>query len=382
MYNNFKSNSTIQVHNFANALAELDNECIVAVPDGKETVYKYINDDIRYAPMTYAELNSSNNLFSNLGQPDIIHAWTPRESIRKEILYLKNKYKKAKIVMHLEDNDVFIIEKHMEMPLKKIKELPEEHINRLINDGLIHPLKYEKFINMSDGFTVIMDKLLEFVPREKENIILWPILDEKRFFPRNVNNTIKNELDINDNDLVLCYTGNVHQANADEVRSLYVAVALANREGINVKLIRTGVDYCNFLGEAPDSIKKDVIELGFVSHKKIPEYLALSNILIQPGKPNEFNDYRLPSKLVEFLGMGIPVAMPNSNLGRFMKDMEEVIILKNGNSLEILDIIKKYKEMSEKYKTIGENGLKFASTNFGRKDVSARLIEFYKKVIN
>lgn len=382
MYHNFKSNSTIQVHNFANALSELGNECIVAVPNEKETVYKYIDDDIKYKPITYEELNSSDNLFSNLGQPDIIHAWTPRESVRKEVLYLKNKYKTAKVIMHLEDNDRFIIEKHLGMSLERIKKLSEKYINISINDGLIHPLKYEDFINKCDGFTIIMDKLLEFVPKEKESMVLWPILDDKRFFPRNKNNFLRRELHIDEDDIVLCYTGNVHSANANEVRSLYVAVALANREGTKVKLVRTGTDCCNFLEEAPDSIKRNAIELGFVSHKKIPEYLALSDILIQPGKSDQFNEYRLPSKLIEFLGMGIPVALPNCNLGRFMEDMEEAIILKKGDCLEILEVIKNYKKMSEKYKIIGEKGLKFASRNFGRKEISSGLVEFYKKIID
>jgi glycosyltransferase involved in cell wall biosynthesis/2-polyprenyl-3-methyl-5-hydroxy-6-metoxy-1,4-benzoquinol methylase len=382
VYHNFKSNSAIHVHNFATALVELGNECIVAVPDEKETVYTYINKDVKYRPMTYDELNNASQLFSDFSQPDVIHAWTPRENVRKEILQLKNRFKSAKIIIHLEDNDKFILEKSIGMSLEKIKLIPEGDIEKLINDELIHPLKYKDFINSCDGVTVIMDKLLEFVPKGKESMVLWPILDEERFYLRDKNIETKKILGISEENMVICYIGNTHSANVNEIRSLYVAIALANREGIRVKLIRTGIDYVSFLGQELDFITKNIIKLGFIPHEKIPEYLSLADLLIQPGKTDPFNDYRLPSKLPEFLGMGIPVVLPNSNLGRFLKDMDEAFILKRGDSLEILEIIKKYNKMRKEYKAIGEKGLKFAQRHFNKKDISVKLMNFYNKIVD
>jgi hypothetical protein len=50
-------------------------------------------------------------LFPN-GQPaDLIHAWTPREAVRKFVLgYQRLLPKPARLIIHLEDNERFLIE--------------------------------------------------------------------------------------------------------------------------------------------------------------------------------------------------------------------------------------------------------------------------------
>ena len=40
---------------------------------------------------------------------------------------------------------------------------------------------------------------------------------------------------------------------------------------------------------------------GFVPKARLPRLLALADVLVQPGRAGAFNDYRLPSKLPEFL---------------------------------------------------------------------------------
>jgi hypothetical protein len=46
--------------------------------------------------------------------------------------------------------------------------------------------------------------------------------------------------------------------------------------------------------------------------------LALADLLVQPGKPDAFNDYRFPSKLPEFLSVGRPVILPDTNIAKHM----------------------------------------------------------------
>ena len=58
-----------------------------------------------------------------------------------------------------------------------------------------------------------------------------------------------------------------------------------------------------------------MIELGAVGWREIPGYLALADAFVQPGGPDDFNRYRLPSKLPEFLAMGRPVMLPHCNIG-------------------------------------------------------------------
>ena len=58
-----------------------------------------------------------------------------------------------------------------------------------------------------------------------------------------------------------------------------------------------------------------MIELGAVGWREIPGYLALADAFVQPGAADDFNRYRLPSKLPEFLAMGRPVVLPDCNIG-------------------------------------------------------------------
>lgn len=71
---------------------------------------------------------------------------------------------------------------------------------------------------------------------------------------------------------MICYTGSVHKANAEEVRSLYLAIALLNQQGYNTFLVRTGYDGCEFLREDELWIKKYSVELGHIDYKEIPEF--------------------------------------------------------------------------------------------------------------
>jgi len=82
-YYDFSSNSTIQIHNFANALVKIGNDCCVAVPTNKKSLEEYIGGEIRYTPLNYSDLDRP-HLFTNGKGPDIIHAWTPREIVRKQ----------------------------------------------------------------------------------------------------------------------------------------------------------------------------------------------------------------------------------------------------------------------------------------------------------
>ena len=65
--------------------------------------------------------------------------------------------------------------------------------------------------------------------------------------------------------------------------------------------------------------------------REIPGYLALADAYVQPGAPDDFNRYRLPSKLPEFLAMGRPVILPACNLGNELTDGENALLLREGD---------------------------------------------------
>jgi len=379
-YHDFSSNSAIQIHNFANTLVKIGNKCCVAVPTNKESVKECIGDDIRYTPLNYTDLDKT-KLFPDGNGPDIIHAWTPRENVRKQCMILLKKFI-CKLVIHLEDNEDLLLENALATSIESLKKNPSKKLNRLIPDTLSHPFFYKDFINRADGITVIMDKLTEFIPQDKEYLILWPGVDKSRFNPGTGNDDLKKELGLNKNELVLCYTGNVHGSNAKEVRSLYLAVALLNREGIPARLIRTGKDFTNFLGDNPEWAHKYSIEMGFIHHEKIADLLNITDCLIQPGKPDLFNEYRLPSKLPEFFIMGKPVILPKTNVGRFIQNHQEGLLLEKGDALDIVYKIKLIMADKDLNDRLSQGGHHFALKMFDLDTNTKKLNAFYKTILN
>ena len=381
MYYDFSTSSAIHVHTFANALQLQGNDCVVAVPINKESVNRFIGGDYFYRPAQYKETLHNSFVFSNEKGPDIIHAWTPRENVRKQCTFLKEKFPACKLIVHLEDNEEVVLETMLGLSNQFLASLPNSILGDITPDLLSHFNYYKTFLNEADGITVIVDTLTEFVPKDKPHFMLWPIVGFQKYYPRKINHGVRAKLGFDPDDFVICYAGSVHSVNYREVRSLYLAVALANREGISVKLLRTGRDEYAFLGKNDTWARKYAIELGYVDREKIPTYLSIADFLIQPGRDDRFNAYRLPSKIPEFLAMGKPVAVPHSNIGRFLKDREEAIILEKGDSLDILSAIKLIKGNKELCNRMCEGARNFALKHFDKETVTNHLLKFYSQII-
>ncbi|RZM82894.1 hypothetical protein [Leptolyngbya iicbica] len=372
LYHNFRANSAIHVHNFANQLTTYGLECVVAVPNQKETVVSL--GERQYTTIEFDEISSLQKIYKNGQGPDIVHAWTPREIVRIFCEKLRSLYS-FKLFIHLEDNEELILQKNTHQSLQELSAADESHFP----SHLSHPVRYQQFLNLADGITIIIDRLQEFVPPHVPYSILWPGVDKTIFFPRDRDQTLAAKLGVPLNCTVLCYTGNVHAANACEVRSLYLAVAMLNREGHPTILIRTGQDFHDFLGADSQWAKKYSIELGYVeNHAAIANILALADILVQPGKRDAFNDYRLPSKLPEFLAMGKPVILPETNIGRFTKSMEQAVVLPTVDALSIVETVKLLMADADLRSCLGAGAVDFSNAYLDWSINASKLFHFYQ----
>ena len=373
-HSHFPSNSSVHVHHLANELVKLGLDCVVAVPHDKNSI-----DTLKgnlYSVTQYDEIDKITDLFANHNPPDLVHAWTPREHVRKYCYALSIKYE-FKLVIHLEDNEESVTERFLNIPLKKWS----SKYNTSVPYNLSHPVKYKEFMATADGVTVIIDKLTEFAPSSASTMTLYPGVDTEEFYPQPKNANLLKSLGIKNDTTILCYTGNVHLANIDEVRCLYLAVGKRNQAGKPTVLVRTGIDNnLQILDKDQLWIKKYVIELGWINRKKIPEILALADVLVQPGKSDEFNDYRFPSKIPEFLAMSKPVIIPDSNIGKVLTHKKNALILDSvdENSLpSMIDFIVDNPHLSH---ILAENALKFAGDNLNWANSGNNLYSFYKSL--
>lgn len=374
-YHHLDSNSGIHIFNLANQLSKYGVACSVCVPDHKEktnALGKHAFD-----VQTFEEAKR----LMQLGRVDLIHAWTPRENVRKITEILAEGYN-APYLVHLEDNEEAILESALRMPVNALHHLTEGQLDSLLPPHLSHPIRYKRFLKNARGVTMVMDTLQAFSPESEAKEVIWPGYEEELIWHRPPDHALRQRLGIAHQEYVVVYTGNVHNANHQEVFSLYLAVGLLNRRGIRTRLVRTGTDYVRLYDKQLNILDQYCITLGHLPRADLPALLSIADVLVQPGKADAFNMYRFPSKLPEYLASGKPVLLPAVNIGRFLKDEEEAILLKQGNALEIAQILETLFPDRARRERIGEGGRLFAEKNLKWSLGAQKLLSFYKKLLN
>ena len=372
LYHDFSANSAVHVHNFANGLADRGHNIAVAIPpEGKDIGSGF--GVRRYTVTTFPQLDGEwSKVFGDSGGPDVVHAWTPRENVRLCCEKLRS-FASFTLVIHLEDNEELILEVNLGRPFEELAASPSIKFPH----NLSHPHHYRRFIASADGVTMIMDRLAEFVSGDRPTHILWPGADRELFNSKPQDRELLASLGIPADHFVLCYTGNVHSANAREVRSLYLAAAILTREGLPTTLIRTGRNFCDFLGPDEEWAKNISLDLGHLDYSDIARVVSLADVLIQPGTQNAFNEYRLPGKLPEFFAVGRPVIVPETNLGRFLRHGENAYVLPKVDALGIVDAVRAIKADPGLAARLARGASDFCAEHFDWKKNTEGLETFY-----
>jgi len=375
-YGDFTSNSLNHIAGFANALSAAGHACVVAVPTGKTTI-SAVRDPL-FIPATYDELLAKPGLFPDARPADLIHAWTPREGIRKFVLaYQRALATPARVLIHLEDNERYLIEAYTGQPFATLRTASPDETDRWLVDGLPHPLRHDSFLRVADGVTHIIERLKEHIPAGVPTQLLPPPVDFNLYKPSAPSATLRQELGLRREEKVIVFTGSNTFANEPEMRELYLAVALLNQRGTPTRLIRTGFNSPTFLASLALDTTAFVLDLGFVAKSRLPELLALADVLVQPGRAGSFNDYRLPSKLPEFLAAGKPVILPPTNLALLMQDGREAVFSKTGSPAEIADLCQSLFTDAKRCALLGQNAAAFARAHFDSAAHTRALAAFY-----
>ena len=379
-YGDFTTNSLNHIAGFANTLCAAGHACIVAASQDKDTV-AHLPSPL-FIAATYAELLARPGLFPDGRPADLIHAWTPREGVRKFTLaYQRAATTPARLIIHLEDNERFLLEAYTGESFASLRDANPAATDAWLIDALPHPLRHEAFLRVADGVTHIVNSLRAFIPADLPTQLLPPGVDFSLYAPQAAAPALRTELGLRDDERVIVFTGSNTFANEPEMRDLYVAVALLNQRGTPTRLIRTGFNSPKFLASLSPELTRHVLDLGFVEKAQLPRLLALADVLVQPGQPGAFNDYRLPSKLPEFLASGRPVVLPPTNLAALMTDGHEAVFLPTGTPTEISDTCQLLFADPALCATLGQHGVAFAHAHFDLVANTLALANFYATIL-
>lgn len=377
-YQDFTSNSAIHIFNLANELTGLGVYCAVGVPGDPATIG--LLGTPRFQALGFGEARAGGLRFPDGGPPSLVHAWTPRESVRELTEDLASRYG-CPYVVHLEDNEDVLTADSLGLTLEQLHTMAAAELDDSVPPTLAHPRRMRSFLAGAAGMTAIVDRLLEFRPDGLPSEVIWPAFEPELFTAEPAEPELRRRLGIADGEAVLVYAGNAHRSNAAELRSLYLAVAALNRAGRRVKLVRLGRDYVRFVEAELKAIERHVVRVPLQPRSEVPRYMRLADVLVQPGRPGAFNDYRLPSKLPEFFATGRPVVLPATNLDRYLADGEECILLQRGDALEIAQAVERILGDDELRARLGQGARAFAERTFSWPASARKLMSFYDRVL-
>jgi glycosyltransferase involved in cell wall biosynthesis len=374
LHGSFAANSALHVAALANELAAAGHACAVAVPHDLATLAHH--DRPAFRGLTFAEAERG-VVFPNGRGPEVIHAWTTRENVRGLAERLRARHA-ARLLVHLEDNEQLLLALTLGRDFAALDRLSGTELDQLVPPELSHPHRSREFLAAADGVTVITERLKEFVPAGKPCVTLWPAADARYFYPRPRPENFRRVLDPAPGETVLFYHGNVHAANAAEVRELYAAVVELNRMGQPVTLVRTGLDRVALPADLAAAAAPFVLELGLVQqHRHLPALMALADIFVQPGEPDAFNDYRFPSKLPEFFALGRPVVLPRTNLGTVVRHGVDAWVLDRADAAGIAAAVRVLRGDPALAARLGRGAVAFAEQHFSWRRSAEALASFY-----
>jgi glycosyltransferase involved in cell wall biosynthesis len=372
----FDVNSAIQAYHFGNELTELGWKVTVA-GRGDPARAKAVGEP-RFECISHDQIEAKVREMRRQPEETILIGWTPRERVRLMTMEAARRLG-VPYVIHLEDNEELLIESATGRSLAELQRLPLRQQDSLVPPDLIHPTHHREFLDGAAGITVITEALNEFNRAGRPHRVVRPGIDLERFRP-DLEPPSRQELGLSEDDFVLVYHGTIHYANQHEMLSLYLAVKLLQRRGHRIRLVRLG--HTEFGGPDPRSFRAlgdGVVELGPIPWREIPAYLALADAYVQPGSPDEFNRYRLPSKLPEFLAMGRPVILPHCNIGNDLQHGENVLLLEEGNAMEIVVRIEELLADRELAGRLGDGARRFAAENLSWQANAAGLAGFLRE---
>ena len=329
--------------------------------------------------ITYDELDRTLRVWSREPRETIVCAWTPREIVRRATERAAAALG-CPYVVHLEDNEEYLLSSALRTPYKELRRLPPERLDELVGEDFIHPAHYPRLIERAAGVTVITEELNEFNFGARPHHLARPGVDTERFRPDLPPAITREELGLRPDDFVLVYHGIGHWANLRELFSLYTAVKLLQRRGRRVRLVRLGSTKPGGVDPRTlQALRDGEPDLGDLPWRNVAGYLALADAYVQPGAPDDFNRYRLPSKLPEFFAMGRPVVLPACNLGNDLTDGEEALLLHEGKALEIAARIEQLLDHSELARRLGQRARSFALEGLSWSRNAAALADFYRR---
>ncbi len=378
-YGDLRSNSLNHIAPYANELSSRGDSCTV-VSSGENQETELQEHSPLFAHYTHQEMNAGIELFPDAKPANIIHAWTPREVVRKSVQTYLSHHPATRLIIHLEDNEEEILKSAHQRPIEALQNQSLNDPKLNWNPQLSHPLFYQEFLSQADGITLLRPSLKRLVPVPKHCTEIQPI---HVTVPRGQTDSSakrKKDLGIKDGEHVIVFPGGVTSSNRSDVRDLLLAVKIINDKGTPCRIIKTGPNCQDLLNSFAFPLDDICIDLGYISRGEIHELLQMADALVQPGKRNAFNEDRFPCKIPEFLASGTPCIIPKMYAPNGYKGNPFCLYLEESSPREIANLAMKLFSEPKLCESLSAAAQIHVRKTYSPSKNASHLVEFYHSI--
>ncbi len=249
-----------------------------------------------------------------------------------------------------------------------------------------HTKKLEKSIFSSADLVLTttpqLSNYAEEMGSNSDCIKYFPLGVNSRYFkPMKKNNELLQELGIQTNDRIILFMGTLYPwAGIDHILKNFHLLQNKIKQ-IKFVIIGGGPDFNRLKSLSNElQLNKNIIFTGFVEQKKIPEYIAITDICLSSFAINILTDSIIPTKILEYLACGKPVLstplkgtvelLPNENYGIVYSQLDDFI-----------SSIEKLLQNKTQLDKLGENGFSYIKKNHYWDSLADQLIKIFDNLI-
>src|SRR5215468_1918123 len=153
----FTGNSAMHLFSIANELSRMDVRSAVCVPSNPGSIEGH--GIPHFQVLEHKQAAAVGVRFADGKGPDLVHAWTPRESVRQTAEALVRRHR-CPYFVHLEDNEEAIVADELSgTSWEEFASLPVEILDATVPVHRSHPIRYREFLSHAAGVSALMDRL-------------------------------------------------------------------------------------------------------------------------------------------------------------------------------------------------------------------------------
>jgi glycosyltransferase involved in cell wall biosynthesis len=315
--------------------------------------------------------------------PDLVHVYEPRHAPATAALAIARRTR-APLFVRVADDDRYIAE-HAGRPTRSWRTAKRA----LALAGYVsptawpfsHPKSHARLVREAVAFDAITPSLA----RETAKRIGRPcraILPAAPPPPSPASDGVRASAKLPDDARLLLYAGSVFRPQFADFQLLLRAFALVAAERPDVHLVHTGRLAGRYQRDQLDELvgpgAARLHLLGYLpTEQDVLRLMASADVLVQPGAPTDFNRFRFPAKLHDYLVSGRPVVSFAAGVDEILTDGEHALLTRTGEPAELAAAITRVLDDVGLAEHLGKHGRAWALEAFSPARAARELVDHY-----